>query len=144
MDNKSDTIAGSGTIGDPFMTITNAVGATIDATGAGGRTLDATPYNSTTGATYLNNGGTIEMNSAGGLTIASAMFNSGDLIANTGGNIVAKDAVYGEGATQINGTGSVEFGAEADNDVVVPQWPRRRGLMCSFLRGTLRSGLSNR
>jgi hypothetical protein len=93
------------------------VGATIDATGAGGLILDATPYNTTNGDTYLNNGGTIESNSAGGLTIESAMFNSGELIASTGGNIVAQDSVYGEGFVQINGKGSAEFGAELDNDV---------------------------
>jgi hypothetical protein len=79
--NASDTIQGSGTIGDVFMTIENAVGATIDATGAGGLTLDATPYNTSTGTTYLQNGGTIESNSAGGLTIESAMSNPGSLIA---------------------------------------------------------------
>lgn len=117
LENKSDTIKGSGTIGDAFMTLTNAVGATIDATGAGGLILDATPYNTTNGDTYLNNGGTIESNSAGGLTIESAMFNSGELIASTGGNIVAQDSVYGEGVVQINGKGSAEFGAELDNDV---------------------------
>jgi hypothetical protein len=108
LDNKSNTIAGSGTIGDAFMTIDNAVGGTIDATGAGGLTL---------GAASLNNAGAIESNSAGGLTIAGTMYNAGSLIANTGGNIIAKAAVYGEGATDINGSGSAEFGAELDNDV---------------------------
>jgi hypothetical protein len=115
--NVSDTVKGSGTIGDAFMTINNTVGATIDATGAGGLILDATPYNTTNGDTYLNNGGTIESNSAGGLTIESTMFNSGKLIANTGGNIDAEDTVYAEGIVQINGKGSAEFGAELDNDV---------------------------
>ncbi len=59
----------------------------------------------------------MESSSKGGLTIEQAMYSPGKLVANTGGNIIAEGAVYGVGTTTINGTGSVKFDAEADNDV---------------------------
>ncbi|RBP08212.1 hypothetical protein DFR50_12657 [Roseiarcus fermentans] len=117
LNNRGDTIEGSGVIGDASMTINNAVGATIDATGPGGLTLNSAPFNATTSTTFLNNGGTIQSDSAAGLTIDTAIYNAGALIADAGSKIVAKGAVYGGGVTDINGSGSVEFAATADNDV---------------------------
>ena len=114
LDNINNLISGSGVIGDANMTIDNQTSGTIDATGTSGLILDATP--DTSGNTYIYNAGTIESNSAGGLTIEAAMYSPGKLIANTGGNIVAEDAVYGPGVTDINGTGSIEFGGENDGN----------------------------
>jgi hypothetical protein len=45
------------------------------------------------------------------------MYNALYLIANTGSTVDAQDAVYGPGLSIIRGNGSLEFGAEADNDV---------------------------
>jgi hypothetical protein len=115
LDNVGNTIKGSGAIGDQYMTIDNHTGATIDATGAAGLTIDATA--GTSNATYIYNSGTIQSDSAGGVKIESQMQNYGQLIANTG-VIDAQDAAYGNGVAKINGSGSIEFGAEADNDVI--------------------------
>jgi hypothetical protein len=116
LDNIGNKIDGAGAVGDGNMTIDNHTGATIDAT-TGGLTIDATPYNSGTKTSYIYNAGVIQSDSAGGVTIESAMSNFGELIANTG-FIDAQDAVFGNGVAKINGSGSIEFGAEADNDVI--------------------------
>ena len=118
--NRGNTIQGAGTIGDTNMTIENDYGSTIDGVAEGSfktLTLDATPYNSTTQTTYINNGGWVEASTGASLDIASAMYNSQYLVANTGSTVDAQDAVYGPGLSIIRGTGSIEFGAEADNDV---------------------------
>jgi hypothetical protein len=118
--NRGNTIQGAGTIGDSNMTIENDYGATIDAVAEGSYktlTLNATPYDSTTQTTYINNGGFVEASTGATLNIDSAMYNSQYLIANTGSTVDAQDAVYGPGLSIIRGTGQIEFGAEADNDV---------------------------
>ena len=117
LDNKSNTLSGSGVIGDANMTVDNDLGGTIIATGTKGLTLDSTAYNSSTSTTYLYNAGTIELKSKGGLTLEQAIYDPGEMIANTGGNIVADAAVYGDGTTTINGTGSVQFDGVCQNDV---------------------------
>ena len=61
--------------------------------------------------------GIVEASTGATLDIDSAMNNSQYIIANTGSTIDAKDAVYGPGLSIIRGNGSLEFGAEADNDV---------------------------
>ena len=61
--------------------------------------------------------GTVEASTGATLDIDSAMYNSQYLIANTGSTVDAQDAVYGPGLSIIRGNGSIEFGAEADNDV---------------------------
>src|SRR4029077_1069186 len=63
------------------------------------------------------NGGTMEASAGAMLDIESAMYNSQYLIANAGSTVHAQDAVYGPGLAIIRGTASIEFGAEADNDV---------------------------
>ena len=124
--NRGNTIEGAGTIGDTNMTIENDYGATIDAMVEGSYktlTLDATAYNSSTGTTYINSGGTVEASAGATLDINSAMYNSHYLIANSGTTLVAgasvdaQDALYGPGQSIIRGNGSIEFHAEADNDV---------------------------
>jgi hypothetical protein len=60
----------------------------------------------------------MEAASNGTLTIETAMINFGQLIANSGGSIDAEDQVFGDGLAKIEGAGSIEFGAEAENDVV--------------------------
>jgi hypothetical protein len=118
--NRGNTIQGAGTIGDANMTIEDDYGSTIDATVEGASntlTLDATAYNPSTFTTHINNAGYVEASTGATLDIDSAMNNSLYLIANTGGTVDAKDAVYGPGLSIIRGTGSLEFGAEADNDV---------------------------
>jgi hypothetical protein len=106
--NFNNTISGSGTLGDGNMEIDNESAGTIDATGAAGLKLNGS---------FLYNPGTLESSSAGGLTIGTSVDNPGELIANAGGKIIAQGAVYGPGIAQINGTGSIEFAAEDDNDV---------------------------
>jgi hypothetical protein len=118
--NRGNTIQGAGTIGDTNMTIENDYGSTINAMVEGSSdtlTLDATAYNPTTQTTFINNAGLVEASAGATLNIDSAMYNSLDLIANTGSTVDAQDAVYGPGLSIIRGNGSMEFGAEADNDV---------------------------
>ena len=110
----------AGTIGDTNMTIENDYGSTINAMVEGSSktlTLDATAYNAATNTTFINNGGTVEASSGATLNIDSAMYNSQYLIANAGGTVVAGEAVFGPGLSIIRGNGSMEFLAEADNDV---------------------------
>jgi hypothetical protein len=118
--NRGNTIQGAGTIGNTNMSIENDLGSTIDATVEGSSntlTLDATAYNPSTFTTYINNAGYVEASTGATLDVDSAMNNSLYLIANTGSTVDAQDAVYGPGLSIIRGNGSIEFGAEADNDV---------------------------
>jgi hypothetical protein len=118
--NRGNTIQGAGTIGDTNMTIEDDYGSTIDAVVEGSSktlTLDATAYDSSTFTTYINNAGTLEASTGATLDIDSAMYNSQYLIANSGSTVDAQDAVYGSGLSIIRGNGSIEFGAESDNDV---------------------------
>jgi hypothetical protein len=115
LEDKSDLIAGGGTIGDANMNLSIENGGEIDATLASGMTLDAEAQSGSN--TFLYNAGILQSDSAGGLTIQAGMYSPGQLIADTGSKIVAQGAVYGAGVTTINGTGSVEFAAEIDNNV---------------------------
>jgi hypothetical protein len=118
--NRGNTIQGAGTIGDANMTIENDFGSTINAMVEGSSktlTLDATAFNPTTQTSFISNAGLVEATAGATLDIDSAMFNSLDLIANSGSIVDARDAVFGPGLSIIRGTGSIEFGAEADNDV---------------------------
>lgn len=110
--NHGNTIQGAGTIGDTNMAIENDYGSIINAMVEGA-------YNTLTlnGTANINNGGTIEASAGATLDIESAMYNSQYLIANSGSTVHAQDAVYGPGLAIIRGPGSIEFGAEADNDV---------------------------
>jgi hypothetical protein len=110
--NRGNTIQGAGTIGDTNMAIENDYGSIINAMVEGA-------YNTLTlnGTANINNGGTMEASAGATLDIESAMYNSQYLIANSGSTVHAQDAVYGPGLAIIRGTGSIEFGAEADNDV---------------------------
>jgi hypothetical protein len=118
--NRGNTIQGAGSIGDTNMTIENDYGSTIDAMVEGSSktlTLHASAYNPTTQTTFINNAGTVEASAGATLDIDSAMYNPQYLIANAGSTVDAQDAVYGSGLAIIRGNGSIEFGAEADNDV---------------------------
>ena len=103
------TIAGSGTIGDSNITLTNAAGATIDATG----TANALAIN--TGSHAITNSGLVEATAGGGLTIASALVNGGTLAA-SGGTLTVAGKVTGTGQATIAG-GTLDFG----NSVVATQ-----------------------
>ena len=118
--NRGNTIQGAGTIGDTNMTIENDFGSTINAMVEGSSktlTLDATAFNAATNTTFISNAGTVEASAGATLDIDSAMYNSLYLIANSGSTVDAQDAVLGPGLSIIRGNGSMEFGAEADNDV---------------------------
>ena len=118
--NRGNTIQGAGTIGDTNMTVENDFGSTINAMVEGSSktlTLNATAYDPSTQTTFINNGGTMEASSGATLDIDSAMYNSQYLIANSGSVVDAQDAVFGPGLSIIRGNGSIEFHAEADNDV---------------------------
>ncbi len=118
--NRGNTIQGAGTIGDTNMTIENDFGSTINAMVEGSSktlTLDATAFNAATNTTFISNAGTVEASAGATLDIDSAMYNSQYLIANSGSTVDAQDAVLGPGLSIIRGNGSMEFGAEADNDV---------------------------
>jgi hypothetical protein len=118
--NRGNTIQGAGTIGDANMTIENDYGSTINAMVEGSShtlTLDTTAFDPTTQTTFISNAGTVEASTGATLDIDSAMYNSLYLIANTGSTVDAQDAVFGQGLSIIRGNGSIEFGAEADNDV---------------------------
>ncbi len=109
LDIQSQTIMGSGVIGDSNTNITNASGGVIDATGAGGLTVSAQS---------LTNTGVIESNSSGGLKIVGGLFNGGELIANTGGNMSVTGSVSGAGIVEINGSGNFEIGGAANSAMV--------------------------
>ncbi len=96
------TIAGSGTIGDAHLTLVNAAGAVIDATG----TAAALTIN-TTGHTVTYSG-LIEATGSDGLTISGALANSGTLAASAGTLTVAS-AVTGTGQATIAGS-TLDFG----------------------------------
>ena len=117
--NRGNTIQGAGTIGDTNMSIENDYGSIINAMVEGSSTRSSSMRRllSMTQTTNINNGGTMEASAGATLDIESAMYNSQYLIANAGSTVHAQDAVYGPGLAIIRGTGSIEFGAEADNDV---------------------------
>ncbi len=94
------TIAGAGTIGNSYMTLVNAAGATINANDPDALTLN-------TGTHGISNGGLIEATAAGGLTISSALTNTGTLAA-SGGNLTVSSAVSGTGAATIS-SGTLSF-----------------------------------
>src|SRR5262249_51231278 len=76
-----------------------------------------TAFNPSTQTTFIDNGGLVEASAGATLNIDGAMYNSRYLIANAGSTVNAQDAVYGPGLSIIRGNGSIEFGAESDNDV---------------------------
>jgi hypothetical protein len=122
--NRGNTIQGAGTIGDANMTIENDFGSTINAMVEGTfktLTLNATAFDPTTQTSFISNAGTMEASAGATLDIDSTMFNSQYLIANAGSTVDAQDAVFGPGLSVIRGNGSIEFGAEADNDVKYAQ-----------------------
>jgi hypothetical protein len=122
--NRSNTIQGAGTIGDANMRIENDYGSIINAMVEGTfktLTLNATAFDPTTQTSFISNAGTMEASAGATLDIDSTMFNSQYLIANAGSTVDAQDAVFGPGLSVIRGNGSIEFGAEADNDVKYAQ-----------------------
>jgi hypothetical protein len=114
--NKDNTIAGAGIIGDVHMTVDNEVGGIIDATAAGGVTLNATAETSGN-QTSLYNAGIIKADTAAGVTIEAGMFSPGQLIADAGSKIVAQSDAWGLGTATINGASSIEFEAHTQNEV---------------------------
>jgi hypothetical protein len=90
------TIAGSGTIGDSFLTLTNAVSGVIDATG----TAAALKLGGT--KTYANSG-LIEATGSAGLIIAATITGAGGVIAAAGGNILLEGATLNGDSLRTSG-----------------------------------------
>ena len=105
--NVDNTISGAGQIGAGQMTLVNE--GTIVATGTNALVID-------TGANTITNSGTLEATGEGGLVIDSDIDNFGLLWAH-GGNIIANGAVSGSGSALLDGTATIEFGADASIDV---------------------------
>jgi hypothetical protein len=96
LDNESNTISGSGAIGDgASLTLLNGKQGVIDANGAATLTLD-------TGTNAIQNAGLIETTGAGGLIIESNLEQDGDLVAAGAGALTIRDAeVSGDGAISV-------------------------------------------
>ena len=116
--NVDNKITGSGTIGNSggFLSLQNDVGGLIDATGSGGLLIYS--------GSDIENAGTIQSDSAGGITIASVngsgLENGGFLIANAG-TIDVAGAVEGPGVAEINNSAAIEFGASSNLNVLFGQ-----------------------
>lgn len=96
LDNESNTIAGSGAIGDcASLTLLNGAQGVIDANGAATLTLD-------TGTNVIQNAGLIETTGSGGLVIESDLQQDGDLVAAGAGALTIRGAeVSGDGAITV-------------------------------------------
>ena len=116
--NRGDTIEGTGTIGATGMSIENNSSSTIEASG-GALTLFGTPGSSgyASFGDGISNAGSLIATKGSTLDLNAATYSPGQLIAESGGHVVANDAVYGVGVTNLQGNGSVEFKAENDTDV---------------------------
>jgi hypothetical protein len=108
-DNYDNTISGSGSIGDQFMYFNNEHNGTVDADGAAALTI-------ATGTNEPYNAGTIESTNTGGLTVQGNLDNEG-LLSSSAGNLDVTGNLYGFGTSNINGTGSIEFGGNISGDV---------------------------
>ncbi len=97
--NNTSTIAGSGTIGDAFLTVVNSTGGVIDATG----TANALTLTGTGG--IKNTGGLIEATGSAGLVIANTTVTAGTVAA-SGGNVELVGATA-LGSTLESSTGSI-------------------------------------
>jgi len=115
IENVNNKIVGSGVIGDSngFLILQNDVGGFIDATGSGGLSIWS--------GNDIDNAGTIQSDSSGGLTIngvnGSNFDNGGHLIANVG-NIDVDANAQGPGVAEINNSASIEFAMSSDLDVL--------------------------
>jgi hypothetical protein len=118
VENVNNKIIGSGSIGDSggFLVLQNDVGGLIDATGSGGLSIWS--------GNDIENAGTIQSDSSGGITInntnGSGLDNGGHLIANAGVIDVQGDA-EGPGIAQINDSAAIEFGSSSDLNVLFGQ-----------------------
>ena len=106
--NVDNTISGAGQLGGGQMTLVNH--GTISATGTNALFVD-------TGTNSVINTGTIEADGSGGLIIYSDVANSGLLSANSSTLTIMGD-VSGDGRGQIEGTGTIVFGAAVDHDII--------------------------
>ncbi len=104
LQNVSDTIVGSGTIGNSKFQLDNNAHGTINANSASGALKIV--------AKDMDNEGLIESTAAGGLTInnTDAMFNGGTMLASAG-TLDVSGPVNGFGVAEVSGTGCFEFGA---------------------------------
>jgi adhesin HecA-like repeat protein len=111
LDNESNTIAGSGAIGNgDSLTLVNGAQGVIDANSAATLTLD-------TGTNVIQNAGLIETTGSGGLVIENDLQDDGDLVAAGGGALTIRDEVSGDGAITVErgaslllDSGGVTFG----------------------------------
>jgi fibronectin-binding autotransporter adhesin len=109
LDNVDNTISGFGTIGDTNITFENAHNATVDADGTSALTIS-------TGTNEPYNAGTFESTNTGGLTVQGNLDNEG-LLSSSAGNLDVTGNVDGFGVLNISGTGSIELGGYAYQDV---------------------------
>ena len=103
LDNVSNTISGSGKIGNGgAMTLVNELAGTIDATAAGGFAINL-------GGVQMNNFGTL-VATGGPITVTNSVFNTGRIIAD-GGNVTISGNVNGAGTELISGASTLEIGS---------------------------------
>jgi hypothetical protein len=105
--NVDNTITGAGHIGDGQLTLVNE--SMIVATGANALVID-------TGASAVDNSGTLEALGAGGLSVLGDVVNQGLLWAN-GSDLSVGGAITGSGSALISGNGVLELGGAFSEEV---------------------------
>jgi hypothetical protein len=103
LDNVNNTISGGGAIGNGgTMYLTNESGGTIDATLAGGLTINLD-------GVEMNNAGTLEATGSA-LSVSNSVFNTGTIIAH-GANVTISGNVDGAGAMELFGSSDLTIGS---------------------------------
>ena len=112
--NVNNTISGAGNLGDGQMTLVNEAGGVIDANGANAIILD------TSGET-VTNAGLIEATGAGGLTIQNTEVNNstvGTIVVDTGSVVNLSAAEITGGTLKTLGSGVIETAANDRSSVL--------------------------
>jgi hypothetical protein len=103
LDNVNNTISGGGAIGaGGALYLKNLVGGTINATLAGGITINL-------GGVQMINSGILEATGSN-LSVTNAVYNNGTIIAH-GGNVTIGGNINGGGNQQLFGTSNIEIGS---------------------------------
>ena len=110
--NVDNTIEGSGTIGDPYLTLVNEASGVIDADN-GSLTLN-------TGSNAIANAGLLEATTAGGgLTVDSAVDNAATgMVEANGGTVYIESAVVGGSLITANGGGIYIYGGAIESATI--------------------------